>query len=310
MTELDQLERSLRAADPVGAGDEPPPDLIVQAQAIMDRDRPARPLPVRRRRRLVPLAATAGALAVGIAVAFAVLPGSERTGLPRPVAAFAQQLDERRGVLHLRMSGDRALPEPGLPDLPDPGIEDEIWLDLGGTGWRHVRTITTGSVKGGTVEQYADERGVHLVPHGDLPECAGDRPRRGSACFVPTQSPEDAWQDYLHKPVSGVIAEPSELVRSGQLEIVGEETINGRPAYVVAVKRNRPAIVPDTDDPRNARIYIAKDDGDLLRVRFRMRAGITEDETPMRTFVRDYPLYEILPSTPENLALIRPPASR
>jgi hypothetical protein len=304
MTGLDQLERSLKAADPVGAGGDPEPDLIQQAQAIMDHDPTARPVALRRRRRrLAPLVAAAGVLAMAIAVAFAVLPNSGDTGLPRPVAAFANQLDERKGVLHLRTAPERPLPEPGLPDLPDMGFADEVWLDLGGSGWRSVRTIYRGPDKGDTNENYADERGVHAVRHSEH-------------SVVP---PERLKSDYLRDPwANGVIAEPLELVRNGQLEVVGDETINGTPAYVVVVKRNDPKVVPETgDDLSNVRIYIAKDDGALLRVQFRWRMGIWDPRKPddqqsysMRTVVRDYPVYEILAPTPENLALTRPPADR
>jgi hypothetical protein len=126
------------------------------------------------------------------------------------------------------------------------------------------------------------------------------------------QTPDRLKPDYLRNPwVGNVIVDPMDLVRSGQLEVVGEETINGRPAYVVVVRRNEPKVAPDTGDGiSDFRLYIAKDDGDLLRVQYRTHAGATEKDFPIRTFVRDYPVYEVLAPTPENLALIRPHAGR
>ena len=78
---------------------------------------------------------------------------------------------------------------------------------------------------------------------------------------------------------AAVVVDPVRLVREGRLTVVGEATVRGRPAHLVVV---------DPDPSINTRFYIARDDGDLLRITHRReRAG------RLRTVVQDYLVYEV-----------------
>jgi hypothetical protein len=189
--------------------------------------------------------------------------------LPEAVQAFERQLETPRGVLHVVTDEIRFVSEERAPDLPPGGWSDEIWLDLGGGGWRAHRTTRDGGF-----EQIADARGVRTYTRGGfvgVDEADGDPP------------------DYIMRPWrAGIVVDPVRLVRQGRLHLVGEATVSGRPAHLVTV---------DPDPSFNTRLYVARDDGDLLRVTHRReRAG------RLRTIVQDYLVFEIERRGPPNLA--------
>jgi hypothetical protein len=198
-----------------------------------------------------------------------VLAGCGGSGdeLPDAVESFEQRLEERRGVLHVVTEEIRVVPEPNMPDLPPSGWSDEVWLDLGGSGWRAHRTTRDGGF-----EQVADERGVRTYTRGG---------------FVGRDSAEGEDPDFLMRPWrAGVVVDPVRLVRDGRLEVVGEAEVDGRAAYLV---------VADPDPSLSTRLYIAQDDGALLRLTHRReRAG------RVRMVVQDYAVFEI--EGPPNLA--------
>ena len=189
--------------------------------------------------------------------------------LPAEVAAFEQRLEAPRGTLHVVTDELRVVPEPFMPDLPPGGWSDEVWLDLGGHGWRAHRTTRDGGLL-----QVADKRGVRTYT------------RFGYTGY-------EGWlredPDYLMRPWkrSGVL-DPVELVREGRLTVVGRRTVRGRVAHIVVV---------DPDPAVNTRLYVARDDGDLLRITYnRERAG------RMRMIVQDYLVFEVGLQRPRSLA--------
>jgi hypothetical protein len=195
--------------------------------------------------------------------------GGRDDELPGAVASFERRLEAPRGTLHVVTDELRVVPEPRLPDLPPGGWSDEIWLDLGGAGWRAHRTTRDGGF-----EQIADARGVRtFTPFG----------------FVGLDAADGEDRDFLMRPWrAGIIVDPVRLVREGELTVVGRSTVRGREAYIVVV---------DPDPSVNTRLYVARDDGDLLRLTHRReRAGL------MRTVVQDYLLFEIEVWRPRNLA--------
>ena len=195
--------------------------------------------------------------------------GGDDDELPAEVAAFEQRLEAARGMLHVVTDELRVVPGPHMPDLPPGGWSDEIWLDLGGAGWRAQRTTRDGGF-----EQIADERGVRTFT------------RFG---FVGLDPADGEDPDFLMRPWrSGIVVDPVRLVREGELTVVGRATVRGREAYIVIV---------DPDPSVNTRLYVARDDGDLLRIAHRReRAGL------MRTVVQDYLVFEIVRWRPRNLA--------
>ena len=87
---------------------------------------------------------------------------------------------------------------------------------------------------------------------------------------------------------AGIVVDPVRLVREGRLQVVGTGTVRGRPAHLVTV---------DPGPSLNTLVYVAPDDGDLLRVRHRReRAG------RLRTIVQDYLVFEVERRGPPNLA--------
>jgi hypothetical protein len=194
--------------------------------------------------------------------------GGGDDGLPASVAAFEDRLEAPRGVLHVVTDEIRILPEPHAPELPPGGWSDEVWLDLGGAGWRAHRTTRDGGFL-----QIADERGVRTFT------------RWG---FTGRNPADHEHPDFLMRPWrAGVVVDPVGLVREGRLTAVGKATIRGRPAHIAVV---------EPDPSLNTRLYIARDDGDLLRILHRrVRAG------RMRTIVQDYLLFEVGGQRPRNL---------
>jgi hypothetical protein len=191
--------------------------------------------------------------------------------LPQAVQTFEEQLEASRGVLHVVTDEIRVVHEDRMPDLPPGGWSDEIWLDLGGSGWRAHRTTRDGGF-----QQIADARGVRTYTRGG---------------FVGVDEADGEAPDYLLRPWrAGVVVDPVRLVRDGRLHVVGRATVRGRHAHLVVV---------DPDPSINTRLYIARDDGDLLRITHRReRAG------RLRTVVQDYLFFEVERRGPPNLATL------
>jgi hypothetical protein len=197
----------------------------------------------------------------GIALVL-VLAGCGGSGeeLPGVVQDFEHRLEASRGVLHVVTEEIRVVPEPNMPDLPPSGWSDELWLDLGGSGWRAHRTTRDGGF-----EQVADERGIRTYTRGG---------------YVTLDSADGEAPDFLMRPWrAGVVVDPVGLVREGRLKLVSEAEVDGRPAYLVVV---------DPDPSQSTRLYIAQDDGSLLRLTHRSeRAG------RVRMIVQDYAVFEV-----------------
>jgi hypothetical protein len=189
--------------------------------------------------------------------------------LPDAVRDFERRLEGRGGILHVVTDEIRVVREERAPDLPPAGWSDEIWLDLGGGGWRAHRTTRDGGF-----QQIADARGVRTFT---------------SSGFSGLDSADGEAPDFLMRPWRArIVLDPVRLVREGRLQVVGEATVRGRPAYLVTV---------DPDPSPNTRLYVARDDGDLLRLTHRReRAG------RLRTIVQDYLVFEIERRGPPNLA--------
>jgi hypothetical protein len=166
--------------------------------------------------------------------------------LPVAVKAFERRLEAPRGVLHVVTDEIRFASEPWMPDLPPGGWSDEVWLDLGGRGWRAHRTTRDGGFL-----QVADARGVRTYT------------RFG---YTGYNAAEAEHPDYLMRPWrAGIVVDPVRLVRQGRLTVVGRATVRDRPAYIVVV---------DPAPSLNTCLYVARDDGDLLRIIHRgERAG-------------------------------------
>jgi hypothetical protein len=192
--------------------------------------------------------------------------GGSGDDLPPAVRAFERQLETPRGVLHVVTDELRVVPQPRMPDLPPAGWSDEVWLDLGGRGWRAHRTTRDGGFL-----QVADERGIRTYTR-----------------FGFTGAAEGEDPNYLMRPWrAGIVVDPVRLVREGRLTVVGRATVRDRPAHMVIVH---------PDPSRGTRLYVARDDGDLLRIIHRAeRAG------RMRLIVQDYVLWEVGGQQPRNL---------
>jgi hypothetical protein len=87
-----------------------------------------------------------------------------------------------------------------------------------------------------------------------------------------------------------VVVDPVRLVREGRLVVVVRATVRGRPAHLVTV---------DPDPSINTRLYIARDDGDLLRLTHRRERG-----GRLRTVVQDYVVFEVGGRRELNLAAL------
>jgi hypothetical protein len=195
--------------------------------------------------------------------------GGDDDELPAEVAAFEQRLEAARGMLHVVTDELRVVPEPHMPDLPPGGWSDEIWLDLGGRGWRAHRTTRDGGFL-----QVADERGVRTYTRFGFTGYEG-------------ALREDP--DYLMRPWrTSVVVDPVRLVREGRLTVVGRRTVRGRAAHIVVVEPD-PAV--------NTRLYIARDDGDLLRITYN-----GERDGRMRMIVQDFLVFEVGVPRPRSLA--------
>jgi len=189
--------------------------------------------------------------------------GGSADELPDAVQSFERRLESRYGVLHVVTDNLRVVHEDGLPDLPPGGWSDEVWLDLGGDGWRAHRTTGDGGFR-----QIADEAGVRTYTRGG---------------FAGLDTAKEESPDFLMRPWrTGVVVDPVRLVRDGRLTLVGEATVRGRPAHLVTV---------DPDPSFNTRLYIARDDGDLLRLTHRRERG-----GMLRTVAQEYLHFEIRPA--------------
>ena len=188
-----------------------------------------------------------------------VLAGCGGSDLPNAVQSFERDLEATHGTLHVVTEEIRVVPEPNMPNLPPAGWSDEVWLDLGGSGWRARRTIRDGGF-----EQVADETGVRTYTSGG---------------FVNFDSAEGEDPEFLMRPWrAGVVLDPVKLVREGRLDVVSEAEVGGRPAYLVVV---------EPDPSLSTRLYIAQDDGSLLRLTHR-----TERRGRLRMVVQDYAVFE------------------
>jgi hypothetical protein len=208
------------------------------------------------------------ALALALALS-ACAGGASGDELPVVVEAFERRLEAPRGTLHVVTDELRFVPERFMPDLPPGGWSDEVWLDLGGRGWRAHRTSRDGGFM-----QIADERGVRTYTrfgHTGYDDAEGEDP------------------DLLMRPWRArLVVDPVRLVREGRLTVVGRATVRDRPAHLVVV---------EPDPSLNTRLYIARDDGDLLRIVHRAeRAG------RMRLVVQDYLVWDVGGQRPRNLA--------
>jgi hypothetical protein len=191
-----------------------------------------------------------------------VLAGCGGSGdeLPAAVESFERRLEAPRGTLHVVTEEIRFVSEPNMEDLPPAGWSDEVWLDLGGSGWRAHRTTGDGGF-----EQVADARGVRTVVRGS---------------FVDHDSAEGEPPDYLMRPWrAAIVVDPVRLVREGRLEVVSETEVDDEAAYLVVV---------DPDPSRSTRLFIAQDDGALLRLTHR-----SERRGRMRMVVQDYAVFEV-----------------
>jgi hypothetical protein len=208
--------------------------------------------------------------AIAFAVMFALAGcGGSGDELPGAVAALERKLEAPSGVLHVVTDELRVAHEAGRPDLPPAGWSDEVWLDLGGAGWRAHRTTRDGGF-----QQVADERGIRTVTRGgfvDLDRADGEDP------------------DFLLRPWrAAAVVDPVRLVREGGLRAVGEATVHGRDAHVVAV---------EPDPSSRTRLYVAVEGGELLRITHRReRAGAA------RTIIQDYLRFEVAQRRPRTLA--------
>lgn len=210
------------------------------------------------------------ALALALVLVLAGCGGSADE-LPQGVETFEQRLEASNGVLHVVTDELRVVHEDRMPDLPPGGWSDEIWLDLGGAGWRAQRTL---SGSRGGFEQVADSRGVRTYT---------------SAGLVGADSADGEAADFLLRPWrAGIVVDPVRLVREGRLTVVGRATVRGRPAHLVTV---------DPDPSINTRLYVARDDGDLLRLTHRRERG-----GRLRTVVQDYLVFEVRDQRRLNLA--------
>jgi hypothetical protein len=194
--------------------------------------------------------------------------GGSDDDLPRAVETFERRLEAPRGVLHVVTDELRFVHEDGLPDLPPSGWSDEVWLDLGGSGWRAHRTTRDGGFL-----QVADGRGVRTYTrfgYTDYDDAEGER------------------HDFLMRPWrAGIVLDPVGAVRAGRLSVAAETRLRGREAYIVVV---------DPDPSAGTRFYVARDDGDLLRITHRReRAG------RVRTVIQDYLVYEVGMRRPRSL---------
>lgn len=206
-------------------------------------------------------------LALGLLLAVAGCSGRD-DALPAAVETFERRLEAPRGVLHVVTDELRALPEPRSPDPPPGGWSDEVWLDLGGRGWRAHRTTRDGGFL-----QVADERGVRTYT------------RFG---FTGYDGADGEDPEYLMRPWrAAAVVDPVRLVREGRLTVVGRATVRDRPAHLVVV---------DPDPTLSTRLYIARDNGDLLRIVHRSEWG-----GRMRTVVQDYLVFEVTGQRPRNL---------
>jgi hypothetical protein len=208
------------------------------------------------------------AVALALVVALTGCGGTREDDLPAAVNAFERRLEAPRGVLHVVTDELRFVSEPRMPDLPPGGWSDEVWLDLGGRGWRAHRTTRDGGFL-----QVADERGVRTYT------------RFG---YTGYDAAEGEDPNFLMRPWrAGIAVDPVRSVRQGRLTVVGRATVRDRPAYLVIVS---------PDPSRHTRLYIARDDGDLLRIAHRAeRAG------RLRLVVQDYLVWEIGRQRPRNL---------
>jgi hypothetical protein len=189
--------------------------------------------------------------------------------LPEAVQTFEERLEASRGTLHVVTDEIRVAPERYLDDLPPEGWSDEVWLDLAGRGWRAHRTTRDGGFL-----QVADERGVRTYT------------RFG---YTGHERAEGKDPDFLMKPWrAAVVVDPVGMVREGELTVVGRAVVRGRYAYIVTV---------DPDPSVNTRLYVAEDDGKLLRLTHRHERGGV-----MRTVVQDYLVFEVEVWRPRNLA--------
>lgn len=189
-------------------------------------------------------------------------------------------------VVHIETTAARVLPMAGHPDLPSSygNWHDEVWFQLDGSGWRAVRTFGDDAA----VQNVADARGITVR-----------QLLTGETSF---QSASEAPRNFLGRPlVDGIVVEPLTALARGELQLVGETTVRGEPAYELA----RPADGTANRD----RWFAAKDDGALLRSQSRewiVVGDVPADDreattklidSELRTIVKDVVTYERLEET-------------
>jgi hypothetical protein len=111
----------------------------------------------------------------------------------------------------------------------------------------------------------------------------------------PLSRSHEIWLDLGEQPEllmsrgrASTIVDPVRLVREGRLRVAAETRLRGREAYIVLV---------EPDPSTGTRLYVAADDGDLLRITHRReRAG------RVRMLIQDYLVYEAGVQRPRSIA--------
>ncbi|WP_026910512.1 hypothetical protein [Patulibacter minatonensis] len=256
-----------RAAAPAPAG----------AVGSSDRARPrdARPRPARRR--LAVGLATVAALTGGITVAsLAVDASGPRSGisasLPGAVTAMADQIAERKGILHV-VVGDISYRAPDgatSDDFDDPRLHDEAWVALDGTGWRDRVVDDTGATANDGL-QLADGTEQIRRRNGSIGTNTAPRGLSKEA-----RLPRQAWGSFVG----------AQLMDVGKLKRIGEETLDGVRVVLVSDERL-------SDERRTVTYAFDEESGALKQVRDRLKLPTGWDET--RTTIRTW---RIEPDTP------------
>jgi hypothetical protein len=193
-----------------------------------------------------------------VAVALALLPADRQHRLPGPVEALAAKLAVPGGILHT---------------VSDSGLfRTERWQALDGHASRELTRLGGGYA----LETVEDRHGTAVYSQRDdrLTRYArtDDGPRDGGA---------DCW--------TCLVLAFDEHVRDGTLRRSGEATIQGRAAIVVTVE-------PQLTDDEPARLYVAADDGTLLRIEM--------DTARARPIRQDFVGFEVLEDTAANRGLL------
>jgi hypothetical protein len=229
------------------------------------------------RRRAVVALATVAAVTGGITIGSLAIdskgPGSGLAAsvLPGPVEAMADQLAARKGILHV-VGGEIRYRSPGQPwRTMDPGFRDEAWVALDGTGWRDRVVNDAGEVS---------SDGLQRADGSEQVMRRSGTPRTTPAPKGQTKEsrlPRQAWGSFVGAQLMGV----------GELQRIGEDTLDGRPVVLVRDERL-------SSDRRDVTYAFDERTGALKQV-------CDESEVPGGVFetVTDVASWEIEPDTPE-----------